>query len=144
MHRFINIISTFVSTWILTAPNSIYEVDTIDDPPGLGNPYNSSYRPQYSLIKSEAEAGRDTNPATGRSWFVVNPSQHNSVGQPTGYRIVPGADVARPFAHKVQVCYGARDLFAIRYGSPLTSQLSATRQAITSTKILSPMGWHDG
>jgi primary-amine oxidase len=81
--------------------NSIYEVDTVADPPGPdGNPYNSSYRPQYSLIRTEAEAGRDANPATGRSWLVVNPSQLNGVGQPTGYRIMPGADVARPFAHE--------------------------------------------
>jgi primary-amine oxidase len=80
--------------------NSIYELDTVADPPGPANPYNSSYRPQYSLIRSEAEAGRDANPATGRSWLVVNPSQRNSVDQPTGYRIMPGADVARPFAYE--------------------------------------------
>ncbi len=80
--------------------NSIYEVDTVAEPPGPGNPYNSSYRPQYTLIRSEAEAGRDASPATGRCWLVVNPSQRNSVDQPTGYRIMPGADVARPFAHE--------------------------------------------
>jgi primary-amine oxidase len=79
--------------------NSIYEVDTVAEPLGPGNPYNSSYRPRYSLIRSEAESGRDASPATGRSWLVVNPSQRNRVGQPTGYRIMPGADVARPFAH---------------------------------------------
>ena len=80
--------------------NSIFEVDTVAEPPGPDNPYNSSYRPQYSLIRSEAESGRDASPATGRSWLVVNPSQRNGVGQPTGYRIMPGADVARPFAHE--------------------------------------------
>ena len=80
--------------------NSIYETDTVADPPGPANPYNSSYRPQYSLIRSEAEAGRDANPAAGRSWLVVNSSQRNRVDQPTGYRIMPGADVARPFAHE--------------------------------------------
>jgi len=79
--------------------NSIYEADTVADPPGPANPYNSSYRPQYLPIRSEAEAGRDANPATGRSWLVVNPSQRNSVDQPTGYRIMPGADTARPFAY---------------------------------------------
>jgi len=80
--------------------NSVYEVDTVAEPPGPGNPYNSSYRPTYSLIRSEAEAGRDANPTTGRTWLVVNPSQRNSVYQPTGYRIMPGADVAHPFAHE--------------------------------------------
>ncbi len=80
--------------------NSIYEADTVADPPGPANPYNSSYRPQYSLIRSEAEAARDANPSAGRSWLVVNPSQRNRVDQPTGYRIMPGADTARPFAHQ--------------------------------------------
>ncbi len=46
------------------------------------------------------EAGRDADPATGRAWLVVNPSRRNAVGQPTGYKIMPGADVARPFAHE--------------------------------------------
>jgi primary-amine oxidase len=32
--------------------------------------------------------------------MVVNPSRRNAVGQPTGYKIMPGADVARPFAQK--------------------------------------------
>jgi primary-amine oxidase len=80
--------------------NSVYEVDTVAEPPGPGNPYSSSYRPQYTAIASEADAARDANPSTGRCWLVVNPSKRNRVGQPTGYRIVPGADLARPFAHE--------------------------------------------
>ena len=80
--------------------NSVYEVDTIADPVGPANPYNGSYRPQYTLISNQLEAGRDADPATGRAWLVVNPSRCNAVGQPTGYKIMPGADVARPFAHE--------------------------------------------
>jgi primary-amine oxidase len=81
------------------APNSIYEVDTIADPPGPANPYSGSYRPRTTLIASETQAGRDANPATGRTWLVVSPSHRNTLGLPTGYRIMPGADVAKPFAH---------------------------------------------
>jgi primary-amine oxidase len=32
--------------------------------------------------------------------MVVNPSRRNAVGQPTGYKIMPGVDVARPFAQE--------------------------------------------
>ena len=33
--------------------NSVYEVDTVSDPPGAANPYNGSYRPQYTLISNQ-------------------------------------------------------------------------------------------
>ncbi|MGH8012813.1 MAG: primary-amine oxidase, partial [Candidatus Binataceae bacterium] len=80
--------------------NSIYEVDTVADPPGPDNPYSGSYRPQATLIRSEAEARRDANPANGRAWLVVNPSIRNAVGEPTGFKIIPGADVALSMAHE--------------------------------------------
>jgi primary-amine oxidase len=79
--------------------NSVYEVDTIADPLGPANPYDGSYRPRYTLISNQLEAARDAAPAIGRAWLVVNPSRRNAVGQPTGYKIMPGADVALPFAH---------------------------------------------
>jgi primary-amine oxidase len=79
--------------------NSVYEVDTVAEPPGPANPYSGSYRPQYTLISNQSEAGRDANPPIGRAWLVVNPSHRNSVGQPTGYKIMPGADLVLPFAH---------------------------------------------
>jgi primary-amine oxidase len=80
--------------------NSIYEVDTVADPPGPENPYNGSYRPHYTLLGSEKNAARDASPATGRAWLVVNPSVCNAVGQPAGYKLMPGGDVALPFAHE--------------------------------------------
>jgi primary-amine oxidase len=82
------------------ARNSVYEVNTRADPVGPGNPYSGSYRPQYTLIRSETESARDADQASGRAWLIVNPAQHNGIGQPTGYRIVPGADVVRPFAQE--------------------------------------------
>jgi primary-amine oxidase len=80
--------------------NSVYEVDTVTDPPGPANPYNGSYRPRSTLISSEAQAGRDANPKNGRAWLIANPSIINRVGQPTGYKLVSGADTALPFARE--------------------------------------------
>jgi primary-amine oxidase len=82
--------------------NSVYEVDTVTDPLGPDNPYNGAYRPRYTPIRRQAESARDAEPAIGRTWLVANPSRLNAVGQPSGYKIVPGADVAGPFA-----CEGA-------------------------------------
>jgi primary-amine oxidase len=42
--------------------NSVYEVNTVADPPGPANPYGGSFRPVYTLIRSEAEAARDAGP----------------------------------------------------------------------------------
>jgi primary-amine oxidase len=80
--------------------NSVYEIDTVADPPGPTNPYNGSYRPRSTLIGSEAQAARDANPAIGRGWLIANPSSINRVGQPTGYKLTTGADIASPFARE--------------------------------------------
>jgi primary-amine oxidase len=80
--------------------NSVYEVDTVADPVGPANPYNGAYRPRYTLIRNHLEAARDAAPAIGRAWLIANPSRLNSVGQPTGYKLMPGADVVLPFAQE--------------------------------------------
>lgn len=78
--------------------NSLYEVNTVTDPVGPANPYAASFRAQSTLLASEKAAARDADPRAGRVWAVVNPNEVNALGQPTGYKIVPGADVAAPFA----------------------------------------------
>ncbi|HQT67381.1 MAG TPA: primary-amine oxidase [Acetobacteraceae bacterium] len=81
------------------AGNSLYEVDTIADPQDAANPYAGCYRPVYTQLTSEAQAARDTNPDTGRTWMIVNPNRLNAVGRPTAYKLIPGADTVKPFAH---------------------------------------------
>ncbi len=78
--------------------NSLYEVNTVADPAGPDNPYGASFRAQSTLLGSEKAAARDADPRGGRVWTVVNPNEINALGQPTGYKIVPGADVAKAFA----------------------------------------------
>jgi primary-amine oxidase len=78
--------------------NAIYEVDSVSEPEGEPNPYGTSFRPRYTLLHRESEGARDAAPAIGRSWMVVNPNRRNAVGRPPGYKIVPGADTARPLA----------------------------------------------
>jgi primary-amine oxidase len=70
--------------------NSVYETELAGAPPGPDNPYGNALVPTARLLASESEAQRLADPARGRQWRVVNPGRLNAVGQPTGYRLVPG------------------------------------------------------
>jgi primary-amine oxidase len=77
--------------------NSVYEVNTVADPPGPENPHHNAFRTEASLLRSEAVAQRTVDPLRGRFWKIVNPSVRNRLGQPVGYKVVPGENVL-PFA----------------------------------------------
>ena len=67
------------------------------DPPGPENPHHNAFRTEASLLRSEAVAQRTVDPLRGRFWKIVNPSVRNRLGQPVGYKLVPGENVL-PFA----------------------------------------------
>jgi primary-amine oxidase len=79
--------------------NSVFEVETEPVPMGPENPYGNAFRPRRTLLRSESQAQRLVNPLTGRHWLVVNPNITNALGQPVGYRVVPGGNIV-PFAHE--------------------------------------------
>lgn len=78
--------------------NSVYEVNTEAEPLGPDNPYGNAFFAKSTLLAKESEAQRIINPLSGRYWKVVNPSVLNSLGQPVGYKLVPGDNIL-PFAH---------------------------------------------
>lgn len=71
--------------------NSVYEVNTHPDPPGPSNPWENAFSPTATLLESELAAQRSINPATSRHWRITNPSVTNRLGQPTAYKLLPGA-----------------------------------------------------
>ena len=77
--------------------NSVYEVNTVADPPGPENPHHNAFHAEATLLASEARAQRLLDPLAGRFWKVVNPSVRNRLGEPVGYKLMPGENV-RPFA----------------------------------------------
>ena len=79
--------------------NSVFEVETEPVPMGPDNPYGNAFRPRRTLLRSESQAQRLIDPLTGRHWLVVNPDISNALGQPVGYKLVPGGNVV-PFAHE--------------------------------------------
>jgi primary-amine oxidase len=78
--------------------NSVYEVNTEAEPMGEQNPYGNAFYAQPTLLPTEQSAQRMIDPFKARYWKVVNPAVQNRLGQPVGYKIMPG-DNAIPYAH---------------------------------------------
>ena len=76
--------------------NSITEVNFAAAPAGRDNPHGNAVRITETRLKRESEAQRTIDLATSRYWRVINPDVHNGLGEPVGYRLVPGAN-ALPF-----------------------------------------------
>lgn len=78
--------------------NSVYEVNTVTLPRSESNPHGNAFRAEATLLDSEANAMRSVNSASGRFWRIVNPEEKNRLGQPVGYRLLPGENCP-PFVH---------------------------------------------
>jgi primary-amine oxidase len=78
--------------------NSVYEVNTEAEPMGENNPYGNAFYAKPTLFPTEKTAQRLIDPFKARYWKVINPDVHNRLGQPVGYKIMPG-DNAVPYAH---------------------------------------------
>ncbi len=77
--------------------NTVVEVSSEALPWGPENPYGSAFVTRETPLTTEREAQRLVDPLSARYWKVVNPRVKGALGQPVGYRLVPGANTA-PFA----------------------------------------------
>ncbi|MCE3556045.1 primary-amine oxidase [Pseudonocardia sp. RS11V-5] len=73
--------------------NSVYEVDAAAVPPGPDNPYGNAWVTTKTLLARESDARRLIDPLVARVWYVVNPNETTELGQPTGYKLMPGENV---------------------------------------------------
>ena len=78
--------------------NSVYEVNTRAEPMGPDNPQGNAFFTEKTLLGTESEAQRTTDPFAGRYWLIANPSVNNYLGQPVSYKLAPGDNIL-PFAH---------------------------------------------
>jgi primary-amine oxidase len=99
--------------------NSVYEVDTVADPPGPENPHGGAFRTRATLLSRESEAQRLADPLAGRFWTIVNRAARNRLGQPVAYKLVPGENVLPFAAPEAQVtrraAFMTRHLWVTRY-----------------------------
>jgi primary-amine oxidase len=70
--------------------NSVYEVDSLPEPPGPGNPHHNAWVTRSTLLASEADGARDADVSTARFWKIANPSVRNELGQEVAYKLEPG------------------------------------------------------
>jgi len=77
--------------------NSVYQVDIVPDPLDEQNPYENAFQAQATLLPTELAARGRLNLETARTWKVVDPNVRNAVGEPVGYKLLPG-DNSLPFA----------------------------------------------
>lgn len=78
--------------------NQVYEVNSEAEPLGPDNPYGNGWYAVPTLLATEQAAQRQIDPLGGRYWKVVNPQVQNRLGQPVGFKLMPGDNI-RPFAH---------------------------------------------
>jgi primary-amine oxidase len=77
--------------------NAVEEVWTESLPPGPGNPHGNAFSARRRRFTSELEARRRVDTASARWWEIVNPSLRHRLGEPIGYRLLPG-ETTMPFA----------------------------------------------
>jgi primary-amine oxidase len=68
--------------------NTVTEHEFVPRPWGAGNPYGNVFDTTTRTLSCERDAAREADGRTGRHWMVVNPNAKNSVGGPTGYKLV--------------------------------------------------------
>lgn len=73
--------------------NRVVEIDSQPSPPGPDNPHRNAWETVRTVLASESVAQRDGDAARARYWRVENPGANSALGEPTGYALMPGANV---------------------------------------------------
>jgi len=77
--------------------NRVMELNSVALPAGPRNPYGGGFTMEMSPLGTEREAQRQLNLASSRRWLVESATATNTLGQPTGYLLLPGEN-SLPFA----------------------------------------------
>lgn len=75
--------------------NSAFQSESEAAPWGPQNPDGTAFHTHHRYFESEQSAVADVSIGGGRRFRVENPSQHNRLGRPVSYELVPGEN-ARP------------------------------------------------
>ncbi len=77
--------------------NSVQQVDVLPDAPSDANPFQNAFQAKAQTLTTELEARANLKPESARTWKIINAGSLNAVGEPVGYKFVPG-DNAWPMA----------------------------------------------
>jgi primary-amine oxidase len=70
--------------------NTVSRIDVLADPPGEANPFENAFRAVATPLLTEKQARGHLSLETMRTWKISNPSVKNQVGEPVGYKLLPG------------------------------------------------------
>lgn len=84
--------------------NAVYELDIVPEEAGPDNPFDNAFYAKATLLDTELKARRNMNLPTARTWKIVNPDVKNTMGEPVGYKLMPG-DNCFPFATEATSWY---------------------------------------
>ncbi|MBJ7599061.1 primary-amine oxidase [Candidatus Nephthysia bennettiae] len=73
--------------------NSVYECDSEALPAGPDNPHGNAWIVKSTLLRSESEAQRVTEPRAARYWKIASAENRNALGEPVAFRLQPGDNV---------------------------------------------------
>jgi primary-amine oxidase len=68
--------------------NSVTEHEFVPRPWGEDNPHGNVFDTTGRTLCRERDAAREADGRTGRYWKIINPNMTNSIGDPTGYKLV--------------------------------------------------------
>ena len=68
--------------------NTVTEHEFVPRPWGRDNPYGNVFDTTSRTLARERDAAREADGRTGRYWKIINSNATNSVGNPTGYKLV--------------------------------------------------------
>jgi len=77
--------------------NTVTEVHSEALERGPDNPHGNAWVTRSRPLRSELEARRQVHAESARGWVVINPGRRNAVGEPVGYRLIPGENTL-PFS----------------------------------------------
>jgi primary-amine oxidase len=100
--------------------NSVTEHEFRPRPFGPDNPYGNVFDTTSNVLAREGDAAREADGRTGRYWKIINPNETNSVGGPTGYKLI---------AHAAPVMLAQENCYMTARGGFATKHVWVTRYA---------------
>ncbi len=79
--------------------NTVQQVDIVPDNIDEKNPFENAFLAKAQPVATEKQARANLCLETARTWKIINPQVRNAVGEPVGYKFMPG-DNSLPMASK--------------------------------------------
>jgi primary-amine oxidase len=70
--------------------NSVQQLDAVAELVDQHNPFENAFYGRAVVVETEKQARAHLKLKTARTWKIINPAVTNAMGDPAGYKFVPG------------------------------------------------------